>query len=208
MLRRILQIHKIVNNKTPSYLKNKLPANHRPFLINIFRAIRCRNDRYKHSFFPNAIDSWNIVITHFEDLPSFHSLKKHMLSLIRPKKHSTYGIHDPVGLRYLFQLRVSLSPLRSHKMHHNFADIRSDICPCEEGVKDTRHFLLFCPYYTTQRATLISSVNEILSRNNLPNFENQMQLLLYGHDSINYVDNRKILAATLTFIKDTRRFSS
>ena len=31
-----------------------------------------------------------------------------------------FGIHDPVGLRYLFQLRVSLSPLRSHKFRHNF----------------------------------------------------------------------------------------
>ena len=79
-----------------------------------------------------------------------------MLSLIRPKKLSTYGIHDPVGLRYLFQLRVSLSPLRNHKMQHNFADIRSDICPCEEGVEDTRHFLLFRPYYATQRVLMRS----------------------------------------------------
>ena len=29
--RRILQIHKIVNNKTPFYLKNKLPRHHRPY---------------------------------------------------------------------------------------------------------------------------------------------------------------------------------
>ena len=35
---------------------------------------------------------------------------------------SIFGVHDPVGLRYLFQLRVRLSPLRSHKSHHNFID--------------------------------------------------------------------------------------
>ena len=86
MVRRILNIHKIINNKTPSYLKHKLPPNHRPFLSNIFRAVKCRTDRYMNSFFPHAIDSWNIVITDFEDLPLFDSLKKHLLSFFRSKK--------------------------------------------------------------------------------------------------------------------------
>ena len=65
-----------MNNKTPSHLKEKLPANHRPFLANIFRETKCRADRYMNSFFPDAISTWNTVITHFEDLPSFDSLKK------------------------------------------------------------------------------------------------------------------------------------
>ena len=34
MCRRILQIHKIMNNMTPSYLKDKLPPKHRPCLFN------------------------------------------------------------------------------------------------------------------------------------------------------------------------------
>ena len=34
--RRVLQIQKIMNNKTPSYLKDKLPPKHRPFLVNVF----------------------------------------------------------------------------------------------------------------------------------------------------------------------------
>ena len=50
MSRRILQIHKIINNKTPSYLKDKLPPNHRPFfnipLFNVFREIKFKTDRY------------------------------------------------------------------------------------------------------------------------------------------------------------------
>ena len=67
--RRILQIHKIVNNKTPSYLKDKLPANPLPMYgfnnNNTFHVIRCRSSRYMDSFFPDAITSWNNVITHF-----------------------------------------------------------------------------------------------------------------------------------------------
>ena len=106
----------------------------------------------------------------------------------------------------LIQLRVGLSPLRKHKLQHNFADTLSGNCLCEQGVEDTHHFLLFCPYYATQRAILITSVNEILLNNNLPPFENQMQLLLYGNDSLSDSDNRKVLEATLKFIKDSRRF--
>ena len=193
LCRRILQIHKIMENKTPSYLKDKLPPNHRPFLFNVFREIKFRTDRYKNSFFPHAISSWNIFISHFEDFPSFDSLKDHVLSLFRPMNKSIFGVHDPIGLRYLFQLRVSLSPLRRHKNRHNFIDTPSDICHCNQGVEDTSHFLFFCPSYVSQRANLTTSVNEILLQNNLNHLENQSKLYLYGHDSINYVDNSKIL---------------
>ena len=57
------------------------------------------------------------------------------------------------------------------------------------------------------RVNLINSVNEILLKNNLPRFENQIQMLLYGNDSLNNADNKKILIATLKYIKDTHRFS-
>ena len=124
MSRRILQIHKIYNNKTPLYLNDKLPPNCRALFSgnarNTFREIICKTNRYKNSFFPNAIASWNIFIKHFEDAPSFDILRNIFL---RPKTRGMFGIHDPVGLRYLFQLRVS--PLRSHKRRHNFADTPS-----------------------------------------------------------------------------------
>ena len=178
MSRRILQIHKIMNNKTPSYLKDKLPPNHRPFfnrpLFNVFHEIKLKTDRYKYSFFLQAISSWNKIISHFEDFPSLYYLKGHVLSFFRPKNKSIFGVHDPIGLRYLFQLRVS----------HNFVDTPSDICHCDQGVENTYHFLFICPTYVTQRATLVTGVNEILLKNNLNHLENQSQLYLYGHDSI------------------------
>ena len=60
-----------------------------------------------NSFFPDAIASWNILINHFDDVLSFDIFKKHINTFFRPETKSTFGIHDPVGLRYLFQLRVS-----------------------------------------------------------------------------------------------------
>ena len=54
MGRRILQIHKIFNNKTPSYLNDKLPPNCRTLFSgntrNTFREIICKSNRYMNNF--------------------------------------------------------------------------------------------------------------------------------------------------------------
>ena len=212
MGRRILQIHKIFNNMTPPYLNDKLPPKCRALFSGntryTFRQIICKSNRYMNSFFPEAIASWNILIKHFDDIPSFDILKKHINTFFRPKINNIFGIHDPDGLRYLFQLRVSLSPLRSHKFRHNFADIPSEICRCNQGIEDINHFLFSCPDYATPKATLAASVINILQKNNLNYLGNQSQLYLYGHPSIITTDNRKILLSTIKYINGTLRFSS
>ena len=93
MCRCIFQIHKIMNNKAPSYLKDKLPPKHRSFLYNVFRKIKCKTNRYMNSFFPHAISSWNII-SYFEVLQSFDSLKDHVSSFFRqsPKVFLAYMI--------------------------------------------------------------------------------------------------------------------
>ena len=211
MCKRVLQIHKIVDNKTPSYLHDKLPPNRNKLinLPNIFQAIKCRTGRYENSFFPNAISTWNNIVSNFQHLPTFERLKSHIISLIRPEKRSTYNVLNLLHLRHLFQLRVGLSHLRSHKKRHNFIDTPSDICLCKNGVEDTRHFLLYCPFYKTHRATLVACVNEILHRKNLTSSGNMiMDTYLYGHPLLNTSDNRQILTTTLEFIKNTNRFTT
>ena len=83
---------------------------------------------------------------------------KNINTFFCPKTNIIFGIHDPVGLHYLFQLRVSLSPLRSHKFRYNFTDTHSEICHCNHGIEDTTHFLFSCPDYATPRAILTASV--------------------------------------------------
>ena len=109
----ILQIHKIKNNLTPSYLRDDLPPfrgtwyrNNNP---NTFREMRCETSTYKNSVFPDAISSWNNIITDFQSMPSFNRLKAHILSLIRPKIRTTFGVHDPLLVRYIFQLRMNFA---------------------------------------------------------------------------------------------------
>ena len=129
---------------TPSYLRDKLPPYRRLLYrcrtSKTFHEIRCNTSRYKNSFFPDAIISWNNIFTNFQNVPSFTRLKAHVLSLIRPTAKSTFGVHDPLGLRFLFQLRVDLSLLRNRKRRYNFADTPSGICECNQDIEDTSHF--------------------------------------------------------------------
>ena len=94
---------------------------------------------------------------HFNDVPSIDILKAHITSLIRPMKISIFGIQDPLGLRYLFQLKVGSCSLRYHKKRRNFIDTPSDKCLCNQGIEDTDHLLFSCPYFASQRATIMAS---------------------------------------------------
>ena len=203
MRRRVLQFHKIVDRKTPDYLREKLPPN-RNILIHlehIFQNFRTRTLRYSNSFFPDTVCSWNNIIRNFENLPTFEVLKRHLLALFCPAKKSTYDLFDPTYyLRYLLQLRVGLSCLRSHKKRHNFVDTPSDKCLCKEGVEDTSHFFLFCPFYASLRTILTASVERILQTNNVNIEGNTVNVYLYGHPLISFSDNNKILISTLEFI--------
>ena len=205
--KRILQMHKIIDGTTPSYLKDKLPPFRRTFLKTIFREIKCNNDRYKKSFFPDAVSSWNGIITNFDYFPTYDTLKEQLLSFFRPEAKSFFDLHDPEGLRLLFQLRVGLSFLRSHKKQHHFLDTPSEICLCKQGIEDTRHFILSCPFYAIHRVSLESAVNYILQRSDLLLNGDQFKLYLYGHPEVNDADNREILKCTIKFINSTERFS-
>ena len=47
-----------------------------------------------YSFFPDATTSWNNTMKHFQNTPSFNTLKDHITSLVRmnPKVFSGYMI--------------------------------------------------------------------------------------------------------------------
>ena len=205
--RRVLLMHKIIDEKTPKYLRDCLPPNRNVILDlpYVFQEFRTRTDRYAGSFFPNTITLWNNLISDFQNFPTFLTLKSHLISLFRPQAKQVFGIHDPIFLRNLFQLRVGLSKLRHHKKSHNFADTPSDLCLCKLGAENTDHFFLLCPFYNSHRTILRSKVDAILARNDITLIISS-NLYLYGHDSISYQDNREIMMATLEFISSSNRF--
>ena len=209
--RRILLLHRIVNRNAPSYLIDALNVRD----INPNEApprLRCparydATDRYKHSFFPDAIANWNNIMQHFTKMPSLTNLKTHLNVLFRPMKKCIFGIHDPLGIRYIFQLRVGLSPLNSHKKRHGFVDTPSDCCSCGRDTEDTNHYVFNCPLHTLYRASLAATVVGKLSLKNLNHLSNSIDVYLYGHSNLTDEENKIILKATIKFIKDTKRFT-
>ena len=213
MYRRLLQLYKITNNMTPDYLSNKLPPKKRPFLYSnhetlLFREFRCHTSRYANSFFPDAVTTWNRLIGNFDLMPSIGKFKLHIISLTRPMAKSIFKVHDPIGLRFLFMLRLELSPLRSHKFNYNFADTNSNVCACNDGIENTDHYFLKCSNFSNQRRTLLRSVNDILKKYNVYIAVDNYRFFLYGHHLLSQADNKVILHASIKFIKETKRFSN
>ena len=111
-----------------------------------------------------------------------------------------FGVHDPLGRRYLLSLSVGLSSLRCHKKCDNFFDTPSHKCLCNQGIEDTNHFLFLCPFFATRR---VINVIAILQKFDLTRLGNQSHLYLYGHRTINFAEIRKVLLSTIQYIKET-----
>ena len=210
-LNRILQLFKINNNLTPDYLRLKLPIlryqNQPNANPNIFYEYASRTIRFKKTFFPNAISSWNNIFANVQGDVTKSSIKSHILELTRPQPKSFYNIHDPIGLHYLFQLRTGLSPLRCHKFRHNFQDTPDENCSCNHGFEDTSHFLFTCLNFTIHRASLAVDIINILRKYNLLNLANNAKFYLYGHRELSSEDNKKVLSCTIRYVKNSGRFT-
>ena len=129
------------------------------------------------------------------------------MRIIQPKKKSIFNIHDP-DLRFLYQLRVGLSPLRAHKFRHMFLDTPDDTCLCSSGVESTLHFLSRCPLFTNQRQELLASIRPMTNKiHGSLDDATLTQTLLYGNEKLNQLQNQNILEATLSYIRNTGRFS-
>ena len=209
---RLVQFYKIRNGLTPQYLKNSLPTisvnRYNTRSEKEFHEINCRKTSYMNSFYPNSVKIWNEIGPDHRQARSLKEFKSNILSKIRPPKKSVFNIHDPVGIKRLFQLRVGLSPLNDHKKRHNFNDTPSDMCHCEIRPETTDHFFLTCDLYIEERRELFEVVNPIIESSNLLMDENikLVNLLLYGHEKLRERDNYKVTNATLKFIQNTGRF--
>ena len=209
--RRLIQLYKISNNLTPDYLENRLPSFQGRSLRSDndtnMQEIMCTTSKYKNSFFPDAIKSLNNIGPDFCSSQSLSLFKTNIINLVRPQARSIYGIHDPVGVKFLFQLRIGLSPLKLHKKRHNFDDTPNDWCDCHCAPESISHYLLSCNHHDIARRVLRDSVMCILVSNNLENLFQDFKLYLYGHSSLSTLENKTILLATIKFLKDSERFT-
>ena len=211
--RRLTLFYKITNNLTPNYTRDPIPPLHQSEYSlrnqDVIGQLRPRTERFKSSFYPFCLTEWNKLDHLIKASSSVSIFKAKLLVLIRPNAKSVYGIHDPVGLSYLTQLRVSLSKLNLHKFKHNFRDAIDAMCPSNDGIESEEHFLLLCPSFDTQRRSLLDRTLPLIRPLGIANPSNELlsQILLYGCKDLPADSNREILHGTISFIRETGRFN-
>ena len=119
-----------------------------------------------------------------------------------PPPHGT----DIKGVRLLTKLRLKFSVLNEHKFRHNI-DSPTPFCACGNGMEDNDHFLLRCPQFDVMRPDLFGRLSEIPGLNIDLDDKPLCDLLLFGDSKNSVIINRIILEATISFIKNTKRFS-
>ena len=178
----------------PEYLKEPIPTaksfTHRLRSLHVLNEISFYSDSYRDSFYPDCIRTWNRLDANFRNLPTLRKFKNNLIALFRPPCRSIFGIHDPIGIRWLYQLRVGLSPLRHHKNSHNFLDTPTDLCIICQSVENTEHYFLHCTRFEDMRNELIGLLNGLP-----PNFHQltntvKTRLMLYGDTSFNLDTNK------------------
>ena len=105
------------------------------------------------------------------------------------------------GLSLLTQLRVGLSKLNHHKFKHNFRDTTNPMCSTNDGIEDTEHSLLLCPYFDVHRRDLLTGIFALLRPLGYVDLANDflLQLLLYGDKDFPDSVTGHILELTLDF---------
>ena len=209
-VRRLCLFREILIDKNPPYLHDIVKPfqprhNSRSDDLNVPFS---RTDSHKNTFIPASVIKWNLLDGHTKNLPHKLAFKSSLIKQIRPKRCEMFLSHDNIGQSWITQLRVGLSPLNLHKFAKEFQDTHDPMCVAGDGIEDTEHFLLFCRLYHPIRRDLFNNINLLLQKNinTLPNAE-ITKLLLFGDSKLNTNTNKKILINTVSFIRNSNRFS-
>ena len=83
------------------------------------------------------------------------------------------------------------------------------MCPTNDGIEDTEHFLLLCPSFAVPHRDLLTGVFALLRPFGYTNLQNNalMQILLYGDEKFPDELNKNVLLLTLQFIHKSGRFN-
>ena len=131
--RRLTLFYKIVNNLAPDYTMDPIPQLHQSRYSlrkqDVVGRIMARTANSNLAFILTVYVNGTILNQNLDLHHRSLSFKKKILSIIRPHANPVFGIHDPIGLSSLTQLRVGLSKLNCHKFKHNFRDAVNPMCP-------------------------------------------------------------------------------
>ena len=146
-MRRLCHYCKLLINRSLSYLYSIISqsrGNIQTCSTSKNLSLKTRTVTFQNSFFLNVICEWNKLDISICGSTSFLSFKNTILEKIRSSPNSIFGIHNPVGLKFLTKLKMSFSHLREHTLKHNLQDTLNPFCNCQLDVKTTVHLFKYC----------------------------------------------------------------
>ena len=194
-------VHKIVHGKVPSFLSEVLPqtvGNNTQYCLrnkDNLTQIPCRTEKFRKSFFPDAIWLWNKLDHSVRSIDEMSEFKTHIPD-VNKKSPTLYNYGSRTLNVIQAQLRLQCSNLKSHLSSLHVTD--DPQCICTTGNEDCLHFCFECPLYLEQRQQLSITVMQ-LSRFVL-------YVFLFGVGSVDLNTNQQIFAAVQKYNKDSNRF--
>ena len=82
------------------------------------------------------------------------------------------------------------------------------MCPANDGVEDTEHYLLLCQSCEEPRREPLNVINATLPPSGISNLLNELlvELILYDNERLPRDVNKRLIEATLKFIHATKHF--
>ena len=81
------------------------------------------------------------------------------------------------------------------------------LCTYSLEIEDILHYLLYCHHFSQLRIDLMDSVKPVIDIFESLSDNIKKEVLLYGDSRLDANKNKLILEATITYIKNSERFS-
>ena len=199
---RLIAMYKIKNDTAPQYLCDSLPKPHETGYAlrnnDSLPNFRARINIFQNSFFPQTIRDWNLLPESQRNSPSLNVFKQKLKDTKHKPPDWYYSGERKLSIIHS-RLRLLCSGLNDH-LFSQLHVIDDPSCPCGNGRETTRHYLLECPLYNTERIVMLHDINAIDVPPNLNN-------LLYGCKEKSTPLNVQLFTIVQNFITDTERFA-
>ena len=198
----LIMFYKMVNKLTPNNLGRLIPT-HNPGstgynLRNIgdLHNVHTRLDVHERSFFPRAIKLWNSLpcdIKKSQSLSAFKaSLSKHL-----KKPNFLYSYGERLPSVYHARLRMGCSEL-NYDLCFNRHVSNNAACRCGARFETAFHYFMECPLYIDLRNRLRNQIEQATSF--------LLKNILFGDESLELDQNKRIFDAVHSYILDSKRF--
>ena len=198
--RKLTIFYKMHNRECPDYLYNCLP----PTVSNTSGYNLRNNENYtiprtrlrlsEKSFIPSTVSLWNNLDISVRNSPTLNNFKCKIKDVVvKPPDYYRDGTRRFNILHT--RLRHQCSSLRADLFRVNL--VNDPKCSCGAAIEDSIHYFFECPLYQEVRRRMFCD---------LRNINMNIEILLFGDDTLGTRMNVKIFEKVRTYIKQTKRF--